>query len=410
MGFFTEAFDLIDTAGGLLPSGTGSIGDLTGQSGAEAALAGAQSQSQSSREALEETRIAREEGRRILQPFVDVGTSQAGIIGGLPGQVPQAPGSLSGEALLGGLGGLRSFQQLSGETSGISGENQAALNLASSLGGQVSDIQGLDPNVLQSPFFQALQDEATRNLEASAAARGRVGAGGTKDAIARQSLLLGQQFGQQDLESRLRAQGQQFGQATTATGLNLNQQQQDFLNRLGAQGQRFEQLQSTAGFGQGAQGQFFGQSSQASQQDFANQLAAQQQEFGQRQNLLNIGQASAAGVGAQGLQSSSQASGLLTGIGNAQAAGGIGAANALAQGSQNAVQIGGTLLGAFSDRRLKTNIKFKGKTPAGNNWYSYDYIWGESSEGVMADEVRHIEGAVIRHESGFDMVNYGVIK
>jgi hypothetical protein len=53
--------------------------------------------------------------------------------------------------------------------------------------------------------------------------------------------------------------------------------------------------------------------------------------------------------------------------------------------------LAGAGLGAYgmaqtSDRRLKTNIKRIG-TVKGYPWYSFDYIWGESSQGVMADEV-----------------------
>jgi len=63
---------------------------------------------------------------------------------------------------------------------------------------------------------------------------------------------------------------------------------------------------------------------------------------------------------------------------------------------------------AFSDRRLKRNIKRIGSIK-GINVYSWEYIWGEQGSGVMADEVRHIPGAVVKHPSGYDMVDYGVI-
>ena len=44
--------------------------------------------------------------------------------------------------------------------------------------------------------------------------------------------------------------------------------------------------------------------------------------------------------------------------------------------------LAGSAIGAFaaSDRRLKKNIKRIG-TVKGHNWYSYDYIWGESFSG-----------------------------
>ena len=65
----------------------------------------------------------------------------------------------------------------------------------------------------------------------------------------------------------------------------------------------------------------------------------------------------------------------------------------------------GTVAGfLFSDRRLKTNIQLIGSVN-GYNWYSFDYIWGQSSQGVMADEVP--ERFVHLHSSGYAMVDYG---
>ena len=62
--------------------------------------------------------------------------------------------------------------------------------------------------------------------------------------------------------------------------------------------------------------------------------------------------------------------------------------------------------GMFSDRRLKTNIRKLG-VRNGQQWYSYDYIWGQPSIGVMADEVP--ENARILHPSGFWMVDYSKV-
>ena len=68
--------------------------------------------------------------------------------------------------------------------------------------------------------------------------------------------------------------------------------------------------------------------------------------------------------------------------------------------------IAGQGLGAyFSDRRLKTNIKRIG-TVKGHPWYSYDYIWGQSSQGVMADEV---PAEHVTEIGGFKAVNYGTL-
>ena len=63
-----------------------------------------------------------------------------------------------------------------------------------------------------------------------------------------------------------------------------------------------------------------------------------------------------------------------------------------------------------SDRRLKTNIQLIGKHDNGMNIYSWDYVWGEHSRGVMADEVEEMmPEAVVMHPTGFKMVNYSML-
>lgn len=62
----------------------------------------------------------------------------------------------------------------------------------------------------------------------------------------------------------------------------------------------------------------------------------------------------------------------------------------------------GTGLALFSDRRLKTNIQRIG-TVKGYPWYSFTYIWGESAEGVMADEV---PDQFVGERLGFKTVDY----
>lgn len=76
--------------------------------------------------------------------------------------------------------------------------------------------------------------------------------------------------------------------------------------------------------------------------------------------------------------------------------------------------IGGALIGKYSDRRLKENIKPLGKI-GGHNWYSFEWndkarhlgLYGKS-EGVMADEVEQNRPDLIQiDENGYKMVNYG---
>jgi len=69
------------------------------------------------------------------------------------------------------------------------------------------------------------------------------------------------------------------------------------------------------------------------------------------------------------------------------------------------------LAALFSDRALKRDIVKIGTRDDGLGWYRYNYIWGGGEhEGVMADEVLAIKPhAVLRHVSGFLMVDYGAL-
>lgn len=75
--------------------------------------------------------------------------------------------------------------------------------------------------------------------------------------------------------------------------------------------------------------------------------------------------------------------------------------------------LGGSLGSAAimaSDRRLKTGIQAIGQRPDGLMLYSYNYVWGQPSVGVMADEVAAKRpdalGPIIH---GFATVNYGAL-
>lgn len=116
-----------------------------------------------------------------------------------------------------------------------------------------------------------------------------------------------------------------------------------------------------------------------------------------------------------------QIASLTQGIGTTTAQGITGAAAAEAQGSQqgfsNLLGLAGTGIaayGAFSDPRLKKNIKYL-RSENGVKFYSWD--WNEkaekflglkgSDEGVLTNE--HPD-CCIKHESGYMMVDYSKIK
>lgn len=76
-------------------------------------------------------------------------------------------------------------------------------------------------------------------------------------------------------------------------------------------------------------------------------------------------------------------------------------------GIADVIGMGAGMASLFSDKRLKTNIRRIGQYKD-YNLYSYDYVWGDFSIGVMADEVEQVNpNAVCIHPSGYKMVNYG---
>ena len=135
-------------------------------------------------------------------------------------------------------------------------------------------------------------------------------------------------------------------------------------------------------------------------------------------NLLNFGAGIAGARGNLAIGEATNLGGLTTDVGNVQAAGTVGAANAQAQGGQNLLSTGLGIAGLFaSDERLKTNKKKIGEKN-GYDWYSWDWneIAGEimglfgSSEGVMAQEViKTNPNAVVLDNTGYYKVNYGVL-
>lgn len=165
-------------------------------------------------------------------------------------------------------------------------------------------------------------------------------------------------------------------------------------------------------------------------QDRLNRLAA----------LAGIGQTSTAGSAAAGAQSANAISGMLTSQGDASAAGRLATANTWANtGNQIAALYGrsanapamsnagggaaGTVPGgydmggqsfnnpsawdtSYSDARLKTNLRRVGTTARGHAWYVWDWKTGGRGEGVIAQEVAHIPGAVHADADGVLMVDY----
>jgi hypothetical protein len=259
VGTFLDPLDLVDTGG---------LDGLTGVTGQEeAAREAARVQGEAGQEAIQFQREALEAFERRQHPFQELffGAQQQG-------------------------------QALTPQAGSAAEMLQAALRQDI----QAPSFAGLpeirDPSAItQSPLFQALAEDTTRQIMANRALGGLGGSGGTRRAVTENLGLLGMQLGEQ-----------QFGQ--------------DLARRQ----------------------QAFGET----QQQFGNTIAAQQNRFNQLMGLLNTAQSSAAGVGQAGLATGQQVGGLLTDIAAAQAAGQIGAAGAKAAGRAGLMGLLGSGLGA----------------------------------------------------------------
>jgi hypothetical protein len=133
--------------------------------------------------------------------------------------------------------------------------------------------------------------------------------------------------------------------------------------------------------------------------------ALQEQAFGIAATQLGERKSRLAGVATRGAQATATGAAIGAGISGDITSTRLGFENARRAQSSADLQAGAGALTAFigSDRRLKTNIRRIGTTPGGFKWYSFDYIWGEASEGVMSDEV---PSDMVTQIGGFDFVDY----
>jgi len=146
-----NVLDPIEDVTGLRPFGSDALDSLSGKDAADAAKEAAGIQAASGREAAaiaEAAQFRLEEG---LQPFTQFGVDQG--IGQLPGLFEQQQAAISDP------------------TSGV----------------------------LNNPFFQALAQQQEQRLLNVQGSRGKGFSGGTRDALIRQQLLLGNQFSQQNI-------------------------------------------------------------------------------------------------------------------------------------------------------------------------------------------------------------------
>jgi hypothetical protein len=287
-------------------------------------------------------------------------------------------------------------------------------------------------NPYQSGTLNAANDAITRAYQTATAPQtasafegsGRFGSGAYNQAVSQNQQDLATQLGntdssllanlyQQNMGNMLSAANAQAGQQLSAAGTQAGQE----LGALGGLGQNY----STA-----AQQQLAGSLNAPNLVNSINGAATNLYNMGGNQQALEQSQINAP------WQLLNNYSNLIQGQygGNTstttpyyqnQLAGGLGgAASGAAMGSMfgpwgTAIgAVGGGLLGAFSDRRLKADIRATGKRlPNGLPLYAFRYVWEEPGTehiGVMVDEAREVAPhAVFRDISGFDKVNYAAL-
>lgn len=151
-------------------------------------------------------------------------------------------------------------------------------------------------------------------------------------------------------------------------------------------------------------------------QALSNYQTNQQNYYGNQNNIFNrlnqissLGENAAANTGNQTAQLGTGVAQAQAAAGASEAAGQIGSSNAYA-GAANTIPM--YMLGGYSDRRLKEDIKRVGQTDNGLPLYSFRYIGDTHYHiGPMSDEVRKVQPeAVFQDDNGYDLVHYGMIR
>jgi hypothetical protein len=225
---------------------------------------------------------------------------------------------------------------------------------------------------------------------------------------------IGQNFGQGLAGQQLSNQaiGQYFGQGVTSTGLQNAAQAQTFSQAMAQQAA--DQAQQNQIFNQQLQQAQFGNA--AEQANLQTQLGLYNQPLNQINALMSGSQIqnptfqaySGSNVAAAPVFQAAQQTGQDAQAAYAQQ---VAAQNAKSAAIGGLFGAAGTALSGtnFSDIRLKSKIVRVGTHPRGFGIYEYD-IDGKRERGVMAQEVeRVLPAAVIEHDSGYKMVNYGAL-
>ena len=223
---------------------------------------------------------------------------------------------------------------------------------------------------------------------------------------ANQTKYLGDQFARDDerLRSQLLSRGLTEGSAAYENALRDQQRTQNdaygtAANNATSQSAQMQKLMQDALLNSASTQQ------NLYLQGLSGAATEQNQPLNQILALLGGGQVSQPNLQGYGQYGQYQGADLL-GAANAQYNSGLSSAQYNNQVNSQNMQDLGMMFAAFSDRRLKSNIRPICALPSGQVLYAYD-IFGQPSAGVMADETA--PDAVVTTASGYQAVDYSKI-
>ena len=363
--------------------------------------------------------------------FIVAGVAAAGVVGGLVsslsgGKKRRAEQRSAGKAFDKQMKSYESFD-IKNTYSGIGNPGSSLTNFASDLSNPGADLtnfaSGMQNTAVGATNFASQMENTAEDLtvntqQADMVARQQQqglsntlgslkGAAGSSGIAALAQTLAGQQS--QNLQSASASIGQQES-ANTAMAAQQGANIQQAIAGESSMNQQMEINQGSQNQIMSAQmasgNQQFGASMGNQNAILAAQMGQNNQQFGATMDFE--GQMARAG----GAQNQQQMQFDKQGNMLAMAGERKGAADAArAQARQGVTDTFGSLTsaaGAFSDRRLKKNIKFVGKSKKGFKIYTFEYKnkeYGEGTyQGVMSDEIP--SKFVIKKDNGFDFVDY----
>lgn len=393
--------------------------------------------------------------RQAQQMMLNAGNSAQGFTQGLPGAMSAIGGAQAGNVNTIGQQNATSQAALMQQiqqmfTSGAAGSQQLG-DMMTSGNAQTGDALStlLNPDILNAssnPYLQSYMDAAIRPLSeqhanvvmpgiaGSAISAG--GYGGSRQGIAEGLAAQGLSRSTGDVTAKIGSEGYGQGLQAMLGGLGAanTQQGQNLQAQLGS-----NQLAQSM-FGTGIQGLLGGQQNQlAASGQQQSGLAAMMQGLGMSPDIIASMSKPAEMVSAVGAQQRQEEQAKLTEMVNkfmaeqtipftaaqevaamafgmpggsttskGQTQGGGPGALQMGMGAISALPALFTLLG-FSDRRLKSDIKWLGIMANGLNLYEYN-MFGQKQLGYMADEVVELyPEAYMRGTDGFARIAYAYI-